>query len=419
MTNPVVHPDDTYHVKQVPPLELLRVFLIFGLIGFGGPAAHLALMERELVNRRQWITRAHFLDLLAAVNLVPGPNSTEMVLHIGLLAGGWRGMVLAGAGFIVPAVAFSVILAVIYVAAGTLPAVQGVLIGVKPVVLALILSAGYRLAQKALDNTQMRLLTVIAGVLVFVSSSSVMGLIGLTPILDFHELTLLLGVGFAYLIIRRPRAVVSMVIPFLPGIELMGQITQKIAPTLMDIFWRFFVIGGTLFGSGYVLASYMQRSFVDGAGWLTPRQLLDVLAIGQATPGPVTSTVAAAAYIMMGDPNNLWAGIPAAVLGTIGVFLPAFIIILLLGRLIPYLRRYPIMLEFLKGVNAGVIALLIGTFSDLAISTLRQSSGGLDWIALIMTLAAFVGLEYLELGAVPLVLIGATLGIVRIVLGAG
>jgi chromate transporter len=410
--------NDTYHVKQVPLLELLRTFFIFGLVGFGGPAAHLALMERELVNRRQWLTREHFLDLLAAVNLVPGPNSTEMVLHIGLLAGGWRGMLMAGAGFILPAVFFSVLLAMIYIAAGSVPAVQGVLVGIKPVVLALILSAGYRLAQNALDNIQMRVLTLIAGVIVFLSTTSVMSLFGLSPLLSIHELALLLGTGFTYLVIRRPRTAVNLLIPFFPVATTVAQITEKYIPTALDMFVRFFIIGGTLFGSGYVIASYMQRSFIEDTGWMTPRQLIDVLAIGQSTPGPVLSTASAAGYIMTADPNNLLAGIPGAVAATIAVFLPAFILILIVGRLIHYLRRYPITLEFLKGVNAGVIALLLGTFLDLAVSTLRRPVGGLDWLSLIMTAAAFFALERLKLGTVALILIGAALGILRILIGA-
>jgi chromate transporter len=413
-------PSDTYEVKPISLLDLLRTFFVFGVIGFGGPAAHLALMERELVNKRQWLSRQHFLDLLAAINLVPGPNSTEMALHIGLLAGGFRGMLAAGAGFILPAVFFSVILAMIYVSAGSVPAVRGLLLGVEPIILALILSAGYRLAKKALDNMPMRVLCVAALVAVFFSTASLMRLVGGVALFSVHELTLLLATGALYLILRRARvaqSAVMLILPLLPSLEVAGQVAAKVVPTMFDIFVRFFIIGGTLFGSGYVLASYLQRSFVDETGWLTPQQLVDVFAIGQSTPGPVLSTSSAAGYVMLAPTNGIAAGVAGAVLATVGVFLPAFIVVLLLGRLVPYLRRYPIVLEFLKGVNAGVIALLVGTFANLALTTLVRDDGGIDWIALAMTVGAFLGLERFNLGPVLLTVIGAALGLSRIAFG--
>ncbi|MBX3064161.1 MAG: chromate efflux transporter [Anaerolineae bacterium] len=408
--------DDTYHVKQIPLPELLRTFFVFGVIGYGGPAAHLALMERELVNRRQWLTRQHFLDLLAAVNLVPGPNSTEMALHIGLLSGGFPGMLAAGAGFILPAVFFSVLLAMIYVAAGSVPAVHGVLIGVQPVILALILSAGYRLAAKVIDSTLMRLLTLIALVLVAFSSAPIMRLFGQQAIF-VPELPLILATGFAYVLINRPQFAASLILPILPTIETGFRLAERLVPSVIEIFLRFVLIGGTLFGSGYVLASYLQRTFVDELGWLTSRQLLDVLAIGQSTPGPVLSTSSAAGYVMTASPDNLLSGIPAAVAATIGVFLPAFIVVLLIGRLIPYLRRYPVTLEFLKGVNAGVIALLVGTFANLALTTLVAADVGVDWIALITTALAFIALERFKLSPVLLTIIGVIVGIIRVAVG--
>jgi chromate transporter len=408
--------NDTYHVTPIPLPELLRTFFVFGLIGFGGPAAHLALMERELVSRRGWLSRDHFLDLLAAINLVPGPNSTEMALHIGLLAGGWRGMLAAGAGFILPAVLFSVILAAIYVTAGAVPAVQGILTGVKPIILALILSAGYRLAKKALDNTLMRVLTVIAMLVVILGSADLMGLIGAAPRFALPDLVLLISTGAAYVVALRPRQVSLWFVPLLPSLNAIGRLAEATVPTALDLFGRFFVIGGTLFGSGYLLASYMQRAFVDELRWLTPQQLVDVLAIGQSTPGPVLSTVAAAGYVMTADPAQVLSGVPGAVASTIGVFLPAFIVVLILGRIVPVLRRYPITLEFLKGVNAGVIALLVGTFATLALATLRASNSGLDWIALVMTVAAFVALERWGHSPVVLTALGAGLGVLRVAL---
>jgi chromate transporter len=405
-----------YAVKQIPLLQLFWTFFVFGVIGFGGPAAHLALMERELVTRRQWLSRQHFLDLLAAINLVPGPNSTEMALHIGLLSGGLVGLLAAGAGFILPAVFFSVLLAMLLVASqgsslvAIKPLVDGLLLGVAPVILVLILSAAYRLAVKALDNVIVRMLTAGALIVVALTIRPIMTLVGRQPV-PIPELALLLLTGTLYVLLRRPQSGALLVMPMMP---LLG-VGQQIAPTIpnaLDMFWRFFVIGGTLFGSGYVLAAYMQRAFVDELGWLTLQQLRDVLAIGQATPGPVLSTASAAGFLMTADPSNLLSGVPGAIAATMGVFLPAFIIVLLLGRLVPYLRRYPVTLEFLKGVNASVIALLIGVFVNLTWTTVVRQ-GGVDWLTALITASAFIWLERFRGSPVALIIVSAAIGILR------
>lgn len=275
-------PTSTRAVRQ-PLGEIFRTFLIYGIIGFGGPAAHLAIFERDLVTRRNWLSRQHFLNLLAAINLVPGPNSTEMAFHIGLVTGGLWGCVLAGIGFIVPAVLLSLVLAVIYVEFGSVPTVQGILLGVKPIILVLILSAAYRLGQKALDNTPMRVLFGLALVAIAFTLVPLATLLGFPPA-QFPELALLLGTGFLYMLWRRGAVQVGMIL--LPVITWAVQIGEVIKPTVLDLFARFFLIGATLFGSGYVLASYMEREFVASTGWLTPQQLLDTLAIGQSTPVP-------------------------------------------------------------------------------------------------------------------------------------
>ncbi len=410
---------DLYAVKRVPLAEIGRTFLWFGLLGFGGPAAHLALMERELVARRKWLSHEHFLDMLAAINLVPGPNSTEMAFHIGLATGGLPGMLLAGAGFILPAVVLSVSLAMVYVAAGSAPAIQGLLIGVKPVVLVLILSAAYRLGKAAINSRLMAALAALALVVVALGSAPLMGLLGLSPI-SAPELAILLATGLLYVLLRR-RAASAPLMLFVPFWSLAGealiQTAQKIVPGVLDLFWRFLVIGATLFGSGYVLVAYMERTFVYGLGWLTPQQLVDTVAIGQSTPGPVLSTVSAAGYIMTATPGDLWSGVPAAVASTVGVFLPAFVIVLILGRLAPLMRRSALATDFLKGVNAGVIALLIGTFLNLAWATLARPGGGVDWLTLILTGAAFFALERLKWSPLALVPLGAGIGLIRIALG--
>ncbi|GAB4547433.1 MAG: chromate efflux transporter [Anaerolineae bacterium] len=409
-------PTSTRAVRQ-PLGEIFRTFLIYGIIGFGGPAAHLAIFERDLVTRRNWLSRQHFLNLLAAINLVPGPNSTEMAFHIGLVTGGLWGCVLAGIGFIVPAVLLSLVLAVIYVEFGSVPTVQGILLGVKPIILVLILSAAYRLGQKALDNTPMRVLFGLALVAIAFTLVPLATLLGFPPA-QFPELALLLGTGFLYMLWRRGAVQVGMIL--LPVITWAVQIGEVIKPTVLDLFARFFLIGATLFGSGYVLASYMEREFVASTGWLTPQQLLDTLAIGQSTPGPVLSTSAAAGYVMTAVPGNIAAGVPGAILSAVGVFLPAFVIVLLLGRVIPIVQKYRTITDFLKGVNAGVIALLVGTFINLAWGTLirpENIGGGVDWISGVFVVGAFFASEQLKWTPLRLVLIGIGVGILRSALG--
>lgn len=382
---------------------------MLGILGFGGPAAHIALMERELVARRAWLSREYFLDLLAAINLVPGPNSTEMAFYLGYVTGGFWGAVLSGAGFIIPAVVFSVALAMVYTVAGTVPAVRGLFIGVMPVILALILSAGYRLGRKVIDSGLMRALLILSLIAVAIGSTPLMGLFGATPIY-IPELLILLVVGTAYVLIRRQTPTVIAIWSVI-GLTY-HQLTERI-PGLGDLFWHFFVIGATLFGSGYVVAAYMQRSIVDTLHWLTPQQLIDVLAIGQSTPGPVLSTASAAGYVITVTPGNLWSGVPGAIAATIGVFAPAFFIVLILGRVVPYIRRYPVIMDFLKGVNAGVIALLIGAFITLALATLIHPGGSVDWLSLILTVLAFLALERYNWSPLRLIIIGIGIGLLR------
>ncbi len=404
-----------YAAKRIPLAEIFRTFLIFGSIGFGGPAAHIALMERELVVRRGWLSREHFLSLLAAINLIPGPNSTEMAFHIGLVTGGFWGCVLGGIAFILPAVLLSLTLAIIYVAAGTLPAVQGILVGVQPVVLILILSAAYNLALKALDSTAMRVLGIAAMFVAALTVLPLMTFFGRLPI-DFPELLMLLTTGALYMLWRR-RLNAAAAFFVLPLFGIVNQLAEALKPSLLDLFLRFMLIGGTLFGSGYVLIAYMERTFVTETGWLTARQLVDAFSIGQSTPGPVLSTSAAAGYIMAADPNNLWAGVPSGVVSAVGVFLPAFFIVLAVGNLMPLLQRYTFINDFLKGVNAGVIALLMATFLNLAWSTLIRADRSVDWLSLLLAAAAFFALERLKWSPLLLITLGIGVGLLRAAFG--
>lgn len=433
-------------IPIIPPREILRTFLMLGVLGFGGPLAHLGLMERELVTRRQWISRESFMDMLAAINLVPGPNSTEMAIHIGLTVGGPVGMLASGLGFIVPAVVFSVLLAMLTVAAGHVPAIDGLFLGVKPVILVLILSAGYRLARTAINNRAMRVLLLAATLAVLPSVRLVADVLHITPI-TLPELGILVACGLAYMLIRRvggraqwgarsggAAALLAGLPVSFSAIAPLAQVSglAAIGPTLFDLFARFFIIGATLFGSGLVIASYMQRAFVESLHWMTPQQVLDSLVIGQSTPGPVLSTVAAAGYLMANNyanppPVSALYGIAAGAVSAVGVFLPAFVVILLLGRVIPIVRRSQAAQDFLKGVNAGVIALLLGTFLDLSYATLVRAPAGapagaapiFDWLTLALTAVFFFASERLRWTALRLVIVGAAIGLVRIVLGWG
>lgn len=404
--------------QPISRMEILRTFLAFGLLSFGGPAAHLALMQRELVERRKWLDHEEFLTMLAAINLVPGPNSTEMAFHIGLHKGGLWGQVLAAIGFTLPSILLSIGAAMVYVAAGGLPhesplwrAIQGILIGVKPVILVLILSAAYRLGKKALDNATMWILFGGAMLIVLLTIAPIMNFFSL-PTLRLSELLLLLLTGILYVALRR--GMTAVIVWFLPLTGIVNQVLETIRPTALDLFGRFVLIGATLFGSGYILAAYMERHFVTETGWLTSQQLIDTLAIGQLTPGPVLSTSAAAGFVMTATPTNLWTGILPAFLSAVGVFLPAFIIVLILGKFIPLVKRSALAQDFLKGVNVGVIALLVGAFISLAWGTLVRPQGGtIDGISLVLTGLAFYASERRGWSPLGLVMAGICVGLLR------
>jgi chromate transporter len=404
----------TTFVPSLSLAEIGRVFLLLGILGFGGPAAHIALMERELVVRRGWLTREQFLEMLAAVNLVPGPNSTEMAFYIGYRLAGTVGAILSGAGFIIPAVIASVALAMVYTTSGQTPIVAGLFAGLLPVILGLIASAGWSLARKAIDSTLMWVLLIVSLLLVLLNFTPLMNALHITPIY-IPELLILLGVGFVYWVFQQRERGKAVALAVLPVLSVPAFLQVANLPDLPGIFFHFLVIGGTLFGSGYVIAAYLQRTFL-GLGWMTSQQIADALIIGQSTPGPVLSTASAAGYIMTYQPGNLWSGVPGAIAATIGVFLPAFLIILVLGRLLPYLQRYKSVGQFLKGVNAGVIALIAGAFVNLAWGTLFQSGVGVNWSGVLLTIGAFFALERLKWSPLVLVILGIALGLVLTVL---
>ena len=372
--------------------ELAGLFLKLGTISFGGPAAHIAMMEDEVVRRRHWFTREQFLDYLGATNLIPGPNSTELAIHIGHARAAWPGLLIAGACFILPASLIVGVIAWAYVRFGTVPAVGGVLYGIKPVVIAVVVQALWGLGRTALKT---RALMVLGAAAVLAAAAGV------------HELIILFGSGVIMALSRRtsavaaqgPASMLSLATRDAAAIATGGAGIAAAAPFgLWPLFWVFAKIGAVLFGSGYVLLAFLRADLVERLGWLTERQLLDAVAVGQVTPGPVFTTATFIGYVL--------GGTPGAAVATVGIFLPAFIFVALSGPLVPRLRRSPTAGAVLDGVNVASLALMTVVTWQLGRAALVGP--------LAIALAAFSGVLLLRFRANSawLVLGGALMGLV-------
>ena len=363
------------------------LFLRLGTTAFGGPAAHIAMMEDEVVRRRRWVTRERFLDLLGATNLIPGPNSTEMAIHIGHHEAGWTGLLVAGACFILPASLMTLALAWAYVRFGTRPEAEALLYGVKPVIIAVVVQALWGLGRTAVKTVPLAVLAALA-----VAASA----------LGVNELVVLLGAGVAAVIIHAVDA---------PGRSLrLGVWSSGLVPvaaggavgvtpfSLTGLFLFFAKVGAILFGSGYVLLAFLRADLVDHWHWLTDRQLLDAVAVGQITPGPVFTTATFVGYLL--------GGVPGATLATVGIFLPAFFFVAISGPVIPRLRRSPTAGAFLDGVNVGSLALMaVVTFSLGRAAVVNVAT-------LLFAVTSAVLLLGLRVNSVWLVLGGALIGFV-------
>jgi chromate transporter len=345
-------------------------------------------MQDEVVRRRAWLTEEEFLDLLGATNLIPGPNSTELAIHIGHRVAGWKGLLAAGVCFILPATVIVSAIAWAYVEFGTLPPVEGVLYGVKPVVIAVVLQALWKLAASCLKTKW--LAAVGAADLLLVA-------------LGVHELIVLFGTGALLVAFRSPRGG--------PGVPLLSVIPPVVgtsvaaAPApfgLWPLFWAFVKIGSVLFGSGYVLLAFLRADFVERYGWLSERQLLDAVAVGQVTPGPVFSTATFIGYLL-GGPSG-------AVVATVGIFLPAFVFVALSIPLLARLRRSKTAGAFLDGVNVASLALMAAVTVQLARSAV------VDGVTVALALGSAVLLFRFRVGATWLILASASVGLLRTVL---
>lgn len=378
--------------------ELASLFLRLGLVGFGGPAAHIAMMEDEVVARRGWISRERFLDLLGATNLIPGPNSTEMAIHIGMVRAGFPGLFLAGICFILPATAITLGFAWTYVRFQAVPQLSALLFGIKPVVIAVILSAVLRLGRTAIKTPSLAVL----GLTVFG-----LGLLGT------NEIVLLLGSGAAgilwSLLARGFVTPSSLVLVAAVGLmaaapmalsaswtDAAGASLGTIPPSLPALGLFFLKVGSVLFGSGYVLIAFLRGGLVVEHQWLTELQLLDAVAIGQITPGPVLSTATFIGYLLAG-----WAG---ALVATVGIFLPSFFFVLATNPLISRLRHSATAASFLDAVNVGSIGLMAAVIVELSVAALR------GWTGWGIGLVALLGLVKFQIKPAWLVLGGAVAG---------
>jgi chromate transporter len=312
--------------------EVARLFLRLGLTAFGGPAAHVALMQRECVDQRQWITRQQFLDLLAVSSLIPGPTSTELAMHIGRIRAGWAGLVAAGAGFILPSTVIVGLLAALYVRSGDLPVARGLLLTVQPVVVIMVLQAVVPLGRDALRSP----------VLVAIAAAAIVAALAGVP-----EIYVLLAAG-ALGAVRRPVRLVALAVAIGGAVLLAAEPVARAAPA--DVVVYFLRVGSLLFGSGYVLLPVLQGDLVDRLGWLSDRELLDAVAAGQATPGPLFTTATFIGYLV-GGPSM-------ALAATVAMFLPAFLFSTLSSVLLDRLRTSARARAFLDGVNAAAIALI-------------------------------------------------------------
>lgn len=322
---------------MTPALEVFTAFLKLGFTAFGGPAAHIGLFREEFVRRRKWLTDEAFLDLLGATNLIPGPNSTEMAIHIGFLRASWAGLILGGLAFTLPAMLIVLVFAWLYVEYGSTPQAAWLLYGVKPVMIAIILQALWNLGRKAIKNRLTLIVAVACVVLYF---------------LGVNEVLLLFAGGLTIMLIQNrtrlrhlPRANLPLVLPLLSGLG-----AASTAFSLSTLFLTFFKIGAILYGSGYVLVAFLRADFVERLGWLTERQLIDAIAIGQITPGPLFTSATFIGYLL--------GGVPAALLATLGIFLPSYIFVAISNPIIPKLRQSPWAGSLLDGVIVASLGLM-------------------------------------------------------------
>jgi len=365
-------------------IEVALLFLKLGITAFGGPAAHIAMMHAEVVKRRKWMNDQQFLDILGATNLIPGPNSTEMAIHIGFMRAGWLGLIVGGACFILPAMIIVMALAWIYVKFGSTPVASWLLYGIKPAMISIIVIALWDLGKKAVKGW----LTIAVGLAVFILYFFQVNEIGL---LFAGGLIVMLGMNLQ----RLKRADIKSL--FFPVSALSTSAILAIPFSLPVLFLTFLKIGAVLYGSGYVLLAFMRADFVTRLGWLTDKQLIDAIAIGQVTPGPVFTTATFVGYIL--------GGTPGALLATLGIFLPSFIFVAISNPLIPKLRNSSWVSGLLDGVNVASLGLMGAVTVDLGRASL------VDPLTFLIAFVSIVLLIRFKINATWLVVGGAIISL--------
>jgi chromate transporter len=373
--------------KRTDLTDLAFLFLKLGTIAFGGPAAHIAMMDDEIVRRRKWLSRMDFLDLLGSTNLIPGPNSTEMAIHIGFKRAGWPGLFVAGGCFILPAALMVTAVAWAYIRYGSLPEVTGILYGVKPVVIVIVLQALWKLGRTALKTR-------------YLAAAGIAGII--LAGLRVNELLILFGGGAAFGIAKWIAGLAKKggsrfrLRAFAPPLPILLHISSAsvgmaVPFGLGPLFLFFLKVGSVLFGSGYVLLAFLRADLVARWHWMTEAQLLDAVAVGQVTPGPVFTTATFIGYVL--------GGVPGAAVATVGIFLPAFFFVAVSGPLIPRIRRSEIAGACLDGINATSMALMAVVTFDLGRDALADfTTIGIGIVSAILLFRLRVNSAWLVLG---------------------
>jgi chromate transporter len=369
-------------------LEVFAVFFKLGAISFGGPAAHIALMERELVQKKQWLDRQTFLDLVSLSQLIPGPNSTELAIHIGYKRAGWLGLIVAGIAFIVPAMLIVLALAILYVKYATLPQMENIFYGIQPVIVAIIAQAVWLLAKMAIKDRALALLACLSFILIW---------------LGLQELIVLVGAGIVYLLWKkyddqshRLSAHPSFFLFF--SVNMLNSTAHDGGTGIQQMFWTFLKIGAVLYGSGYVLVAYLQSDFVERTAALEPQQLLDAITVGQFTPGPLFTTATFIGYILHGL-NGAW-------LATLAIFLPAFLFVALIAPWSAKLRQHRALSFLLDGINVASLAFLAWVACSFAVQITSDV-----WQIVLALISLFLLIKY-NWNSVWFVLVGGIFGLI-------
>lgn len=385
--HPYAPPSDLSPAEQRQRLrELAATFLRLGCLAFGGPAAHIAMIDDEVVRRQGWMDREQLLDLIGVTNLLPGPNSTELAIHIGYQRAGWQGLLVAGGSFILPAMTMVWILAALYARYQTVPQVGWLLYGIKPVIIAIILQALLKLGKKAIKDRPTTAVAIAVMAAYF---------------LKVNEILLLVIAGWAVMLVKNLGRG-GMAALWLPWSATLAPATAVaipgVGPSGIQVFWFFLKVGSVLYGSGYVLLAFLQRDLVERLGWLTSQELLDAIAIGQFTPGPVFTTATFVGYLL--------AGHGGAIAGTLGIFLPAFLLVAIVNPWIPSLRRSRWFGAFLDGVNAASLGLMAAVVFTLGRTAL------VDGVTVGLAIAAAIAVLRFHLNSAWIVLAGGMVGFI-------